>query len=385
MSTTSIQWTDRVWNPCTGCAKVSPGCAHCYAETIAERFWKTQYPPDVHCDDGTDVLRHRRFTDVQCHPARLEDPLRWRKPSRVFVNSMSDLFHPDVPFEFVAAVFAVMAYCERHIFQILTKRADRMLAFMEWVNAPEGSESFTELYGEKAGQRITLARMHRVDPSTTLRFHESTSDGIDLDACLHNRDVWPLPNVWLGVSVENQHFADERIPLLLQTPAAIRFLSAEPLLDQIDIVRFLTAGDSDNPHGGSEHSRTDGDVPAARVAALQQQRPRWDKSTGHEQGDQEAERPAVGKRCLDWVICGGESGPKARPCDIEWIRSVVAQCRAARVACFVKQLGTRPAQRTVTGAPDAMRYYLFNRDRKGADPSAWPDDLCVREWPEVRA
>jgi len=231
----SIEWADATWNPVRGCVKVSPGCAHCYAETFAERFRGVKGHP------------YEQGFDLRLVPEKLAEPLSWKKPRRVFVNSMSDLFQDGVPFPFVAAVFAVMAYCRRHTFQVLTKRADRMREFMGWVNAPEGADTFTELYGEKAGQRITLLRMNRVDQDLALHFYDDTEDGVGLDACLHNDGEWPPKNVWLGVSVENQHFTDERIPLLLQTPAAVRFISAEPLLGPIDLSRFLTAGDSDNP------------------------------------------------------------------------------------------------------------------------------------------
>jgi len=223
MATTSIEWTDKVWNPVTGCTKVSQGCKHCYAETIANRFWG-----------------ERKFTDVRCHPERLEDPLKWRKPSRVFVNSMSDLFHPDVPLVFVAEVFQVMKMASLHTFQILTKRPDRMLEFCK------------------------------------------------------NWTI--LPNVWLGVSVEDQRRANERIPLLLQTPAAVRFVSCEPLLEHVDIYQWL---------GG--------------------------------QRDIQPPHPYNGG--LSWVICGGESGPHARPMHPDWARSLRDQCVTVGVPFFFKQHG----------------------------------------------
>lgn len=201
MSTTAIEWTDRVWNPVTGCTKVSQGCKHCYAETVANRFWATQYPDFARKEHPSnwqvmngDDRRPRRFTDVLCHPERLQEPLSWRKPSRVFVNSMSDLFHEDVPDDFIARVFDTMALAPKHTFQILTKRPARMLAVVP-----------------------TLAARH------------TAQDG----------SGWPLANVWLGVSTENQETANERIQLLLQTPAAVRFVSAEPLLEEVDISEWL--------------------------------------------------------------------------------------------------------------------------------------------------
>jgi protein gp37 len=274
----AIEWTDATWNPVTGCTKVSPGCAHCYIErTPAFR------------------IAGRRFvkgsTDVQIHKDRLDQPLRWRKPRRIFVNSLSDLFHDRVSFPFALRVFQTMQAARQHVFQVLTKRPVRMLEFMRWMEA---------------------------------EFIEST-------------DTWPLPNVWLGVSVENQHFADERIPLLLQTPAAVRFVSAEPLLTAVDL-RFALSVPT--------HSR-------------------WRTSR------------------LDWVIVGGESGPGARPFNVEWARSIVAQCRDAAVPVFVKQLGSNAHI-----ADEWRGRYTTDislRDRKGGDPDEWPEGLRVRQFPEARA
>ena len=251
MTKTSIEWTDRVWNPVTGCSKVSQGCKNCYAETIADRFWGD-----------------RKFTDVRCHEDRLEQPLHWRKPSRVFVNSMSDLFHEDVPMSFLNRVFKVMTDCPQHTFQVLTKRPIRMLAYMS------------------------------------------------------QRDTIP-PNVWLGVSVEDQATADERIPLLLQTPAAVRWISYEPSLGPLDFSQVIM-GDGDH------------------------------LDTLYNDGEDAG---------IDWVVCGGESGPHARPMHPDWARSVRDQCIAAGVPFFMKQMG---------GSRD-----------KGGDMSEWPEDLRVREYPKA--
>jgi protein gp37 len=253
-----IQWTDRTWNPVRGCSRVSAGCERCYAERLAYRFNGPAQPYEG-------LTRMTRYGPVwtgklRLVPEVLQEPLRWRKPCRVFVNSMSDLFHEAVPQEFIDRVFSVMAEARLHIFQILTKRPGRMLE---------------------------IARRHA-----------------------------PLSNVWLGVSVENQAMADERIPLLLDTPAAVRFLSVEPLLGPVNIFR------------------RNGCVP------------------------------------IGWVIVGGESGPGARPCDVEWIRDLVCQCRGADVPAFVKQLGTQPL---------GLEYCL--RDHKGGNPAEWPEHLRVREYP----
>ena len=196
----NIEWTDETCNPITGCKKVSPGCANGYAESIAKRFWG-----------------ERKFTDVQFHPDRLKQPLKWRKPRMVFVNSMSDLFHDSVTDEQLDQMFAVMALTPQHTYQVLTKRPDRMLDYFDtdvetlrtrWVNASISMEAWEGIGQMSAWTEIVNAG-------------------------------WPLPNVWLGCTVENQATADHRIPLLLQTPSAVRFLSCEPLLEEIDISEFL--------------------------------------------------------------------------------------------------------------------------------------------------
>lgn len=357
MADTHIEWADKSWNPVTGCTKVSPGCKHCYAEGVADRFWATQYPPvevatPLWAGDGPGKTsqRPRRFTDVQCHPDRLDQPLRWRKPRRVFVNSMSDLFHEDVPDAFIDQVFAVMALAPTHTFQILTKRAERMCTYL---SQPDLSDQLAWTIG-----------------------YMECSPARDADKAGENAHrallVWPLLNVWLGVSVENQVTADARVPLLLQTPAAVRFLSCEPLLGPVEIRGGLQGcGDCDPCIGGRVDQCA---VGSHHTGAL------------HPDG-------------IHWVIVGGESGPKARTCDVAWVRSIRDQCRASSVPCFVKQLGHRPmykhAQRghgvsDETYHPHGYRHggiafhagYLHLKDRKGGDISEWPEDLQVREFPQ---
>jgi protein gp37 len=304
---TKIQWTDQVWNPVTGCTKISAGCKHCYAETIANR----RLPHGGFTD--------RPFTEVRCHTDRLDAPLHWKKPRRVFVNSMSDLFHESVSVGFTDQVFAVMALARRHTFQVLTKRVGSMLDYMRNAGTRKRIAIAQEKFAPHAG----------IGPS----------------------DIpWPLPNVWLGVSVENQKTADERIPLLIQTPAAVRFLSCEPLLGPIDLTMALEA------------------------------------FHGHDAMLNRNPSP------IQWIIAGGESGPHARPCDVAWIRAIVQQCRAAGAPCFVKQLGARPMWPTpiVDQSPDSIvRHGEYDpgdlsmrlKDRKGGDPSEWPEDIRVREFP----
>jgi len=282
---TKIEWATDTWNPVTGCTKVSPGCKNCYAERLTERFG-------------------RRFDQIVLHPERLDAPLRWRKPRRVFVNSMSDLFHEEIPDEFIDKVFRQMQKARQHTFQILTKRPERMKEFLlKRVSVPWGGYTFPEPWG------------HRI---------------------------------WLGVSVENQECADLRIPALLQTSATVRFVSAEPLLASIDLREYLTP--CDDPLCDDHRDRLGG---------------------------------------LDWVIVGGESGPGARPMDLSWARGIVRQCHNACVPCFVKQLGAAASDPTngIAGrflrVPQEAEALISRRlrDGKGGDPSEWPEDLRVREWP----
>jgi protein gp37 len=208
----AIEWTDATWNPVTGCVQVSPGCAHCYAKTFAERF---RGVPGHPFEGGF---------DLELRPERLRQPLSWKRPRRIFVNSMSDLFHEDVPLDFIQQVFATMRQAEWHVFQILTKRSTRLLELAPFLDWPE--------------------------------------------------------NVWMGVSVENQRWTS-RIDDLRCVPAAVRFLSCEPLLGPLDL----------NLSG------------------------------------------------IDWVIVGGESGHRARRMQVRWARDLRDQCTAADVPFFFKQWG----------------------------------------------
>ncbi len=323
----AIEWTEATWNPLVGCDRISPGCAHCYAKAQHDRRHKAflagkQMP----------IQYAKPFEVVQLRPDRLEQPLRWRKARRIFVNSLSDLFHPDVPDAFIDRVFAVMALCPQHTFQVLTKRADRMRAYF-------GVDRY-ELIERVETQ---LWEMHTDDTTNAV-------------------GSWPLPNVWLGGSVENQHFADERIPLLLQTPAAVRFISAEPLLGPVDLTSIPVAMWRHHPSGTREQ---------VRVNAL--------RSVEYFVDEGSIEWPA-----LDWVIVGGESGPGARPFDLGWARSIIAECRAAGVAVFMKQIGVNP--RFDLSRDDTSRLLIRGdhfvcRDKKGGDIDEFPEDLRIREWP----
>lgn len=243
---TKIEWTDATWNPVTGCTKVSPGCAHCYAETVDHRFDHDKVGKLPWAFPAS-----RGGRGVTLHPDRLEQPLHWKKPKKIFTCSMSDLFHEDVPNAFLVAVFMVMSQCPQHVFQILTKRPQRMFDFAKYFFAPT----------------LTLG-----NPPVP----------------------WPA-NVWAGTSVENQHWADIRIPKLLQIPAQVRFVSAEPLLGSVDLEEWLCNGDCGVP---------------------------WQECTG-----------------INWVIAGGESGPKARPSGSHWFERIRDDCQEAGVPFFFKQFG----------------------------------------------
>lgn len=283
----TIEWTDTTWSPTVGCTKISPGCDHCYAETLTERF------------HGQGA-----FAKLTLHRDRIDAPLRWQKPRRVFVNSMSDLFHRDVPELFLVQVFAVMAVTPRHAFQILTKRHGRMRSLLNSV------EFRGRVASAVPGQAGGLAWGELRD--------------------------WPLTNVWLGVSVEDQKHAGLRVPALLDTPATVRFLSCEPLLSSLDLSTWLGGGT------GVRRARTDNVTDSS------------------------------GRPSISWVIIGGESGPRARPCDPDWIRSLIQQCHDAGIPAFVKQMGSVWAR-------------AHGAKGKGSNPESWPQDLRIRQFPVIEA
>jgi protein gp37 len=308
---------------------VSPGCGlprfdgddtgGCYAMAMAKRLkamGQAKYQKD-----GDPRTSGPGF-GISLHPDVLDRPLHWREPRKVFVNSMSDLFHKDVPDEFIACAFAVMAMAPQHTFQVLTKRHGRMRSLLS-------SDDFQ-----------------------VACFFAAVARGWDLEGT-----PWPLPNVHLGVSAEDQRWADIRIPALLETPAAVRFVSAEPLIGQLD----LGIGD---PHKGHDSDDVYGH-PHPRVCL---------DCSGPEGEDdvlyfrREPISPEVAGARIDWVIVGGESGPGARPMSLRWARTLVLECQSAGVPVFVKQLGA-VAGRELGAGP------------KGGDWDCWPEDLKIREFP----
>jgi protein gp37 len=268
---TGIQWTDATWSPTIGCTRVSPGCDSCYAFALHDQrhaaYLAGRFP-------GAPPQYHRPFSEVQLLPQRLSLPLRWREPRRVFVDSMSDLFHAKVPDDYLYRVFAVMAMANRHTFQVLTKRPQRMMRFM-------ADETAAILISHHAR---TLAAEHGLG--------EYWIDNAD-------PNLFPYGNIWLGTSVEDQAAA-YRIDWLVKTPAAVRFLSCEPLLGPLDLSRWLWNRDPCTP--------------------------------GLDDGCPDSTRDLI-----HWVICGAESGRNARPMDTDWARSLRDQCLDARVPFFLKQ------------------------------------------------
>ena len=480
-----ITWTEETWNPIRGCSRVSEGCRNCYAERVAARFSGPGQPYEglIQITSGGPRWNGK----VAFVEERLADPLRWKKPRMIFVNSMSDLFHESLSNEQIAAIFGVMAAAPQHTFQVLTKRARRM---REWF-ALEGIAARVDLFryialagrieeffapereapvdgwpgywittkgrvlsdhkgerrplspmgSEQGHARVMLYRgdetwrplVHRLVLGTFDKGAVGAADcdnpiGCHIDGDASNNALWnlrwgspqsnwndskrhgtrrryskltaaqadeirrrgaagesgaalgrafgisdtqarnimegrqwapeysatwPLPSVWLGVSVEDQATADERIPHLLATPAAVRWVSYEPALGPVHFQDLFYRMDRDEgaPAAASRY------LHASECLGF------CEYGCGGE---------ILGG--LDWIVIGGESGPGARPFDVAWARATIAACRAAGVKVFFKQAGSNAIE---NGARLALR------DRKGGDPAEWPEDLRVREWPSA--
>jgi protein gp37 len=352
---TGIQWTDATWNPLrarhreTGaegwaCVRVSDGCKHCYAATLNEsRRWNRGTGLDYTVPALAQV-------EPYLDEATLTQPLRWRKPRRIFVCSMTDLFGEWVTDAEIDRVFGVMAATPQHTYQVLTKRPERMREYV--ARAPKDDSERFAVIDNSSGAHFRVDRWSaEFEKVRALNPREHPEEWDPRE--------WPLPNVWLGTSVEDQERADGRIPLLLDTPAAIRFLSCEPLLGPVDLERIPTLrGRELGALSGIEYSMETTEVIR--------------------------EWPTV-----DWVIVGGESGPGARPFDLAWARSLVRQCQDAGVPVFVKQLGSRPGEQVhAAGWCDESQKFSCTgfhgprlKHNHGGNPGEWPEDLRVREWP----
>ncbi len=289
----NIQWTDRTWNPIVGCQKNSPECDNCYAAELAKTARMQQFPQYQEVENWDKAV----FVHSQ-----LLKPLSWKTPSMVFL-SMGDLFFHTIEDEDIDRIFAICALTPHHTYQFLTKFPIRMQKYIQ-----QGAKNRIRMMAVDIGRKQQL-KPKIYEPYETCEFD------------------WPLPNVWLGTSVGLQSSVEHKVPWLCKTHAAISFLSCEPLLESIDIQKYLQLG-------------------------------------------------------IGWVIVGGESGTGARPCDIEWIRSIVRQCQQSETAVFVKQLGSNPIMTAcyIDGVA-ATHQKLKLADRKGGDINEFPEDLRVREFP----
>lgn len=346
----SIEWTDATWNAIVGCSILTPGCTHCYAMGMAARIEAMTAALQAKGQTGAPhyIGTTRKVNGKSIWTGKLAmapdhillEPLTWRAPRRIFVNSMGDLFHEDVPDEWIDKVFAIMALAPQHTFQVLTKRAKRMREYVR--NLPNRDD----LVADQA------VEMSRGDHRRHVMF------------AVRN----PLPNVWLGVSAERQQEADARIPQLLATPAAVRFVSAEPLLGPIDFTKV---------------QRFD-EAPKEFVHALAGRF--WTDQTGLPKPDPSWAYPgrpfSDGGRGLDWIIVGGESGPDARPMHPDWARDIRDDCKNASVSFFFKQWGEwapgecapRMQLRTERGATWFNEQWIFESITPAVGQSLHRDD-----------
>lgn len=294
--TSTIEWTDATWNPITGCTMVSAGCTNCYAMGLAATRLR-HHPSRA----GLTRMTGGRAVwtgEVRLNEQWLDQPLRWTRPRRIFVCAHGDLFHEAVPYVWIDRVFAVMALAPQHTFQVLTKRPERMRAYFSY-DEGFGRWGFIEHHA-----RQMIHRRGQPQPKGKTLAHHGCSN---------------FPHVWLGTSIEDQATADARIPHLLAAPAAVRFLSAEPLLGPVDLTRIPQEGNSLKPD-------------------------------------------ALRGRCITWVIVGGESGRDARPMHPDWARVLRDQCQEAGVAFFFKQWGE--------WAPGEMS----GPNARSIDAAVWWDD-----------
>jgi protein gp37 len=324
----SIEWTDATWNPTRGCDKIAPGCKNCYAERFAERFRGVAGHP------------YEQGFDPRLAPDKLAEPLKWKAPRRIFVDSMSDLFHDAFPFEYIAACFGVMAACPQHTFQVLTKRPARAVDFFAWLSERGGLGKYIRACTSKDAERHGLyayfkglTRTEKIRGYTVRSGADPWMQVFNAAACTGGS---PLRNVEIGTSIANQVDADKNVPALLRIPAAIRFLSVEPLLGEINF--------------------------------------RWTpyahQSTGESYRDYAVRNGSVNEyealRKIDWVIVGGESGARARPMDPRWVRSLRDQCVAAGVPFFFKQhgefIGVDDMERLPLSAPELSDPHDYFRE-----------------------
>lgn len=310
----SILWTDATWSPVTGCTPKSAGCKNCYAKREVESRWSK---------NPKSVFFGRPFTDVQVHENQLMAPMKWKEPHRIFVCPRSDLFHESVSFEFIDWVFAVMALCPHHTFQVLTKRPERLL---EYATQHTRHGFMVQAARDLLSTNIPMPKWNQIQPFQ-----------------------WPLKNIWLGVTAENQATANERIPLLIQTPAAVRWISAEPLIEAVDLRLWL----------GIDRRSPSSD---------------WERG-GVNQG-------------IDWVVVGGESGRHARPMQPDWARTLRDQCAAAGVPYLFKQWGKHVAleedAQTGRAFGAALSEDRIPRENQSTGSQRLLDNVMHDSYPEFR-
>jgi protein gp37 len=342
---TNIPYLTRLYHPTTGCS--GTGCAaRCWArDLVRNRLAGTMRGLPEHCQH---LIGTRCEGQGTCagekgvcngwveadpfaptfHADRLADPLRARKPQVIGVSFLGDLFDAAITDEQIAAVFGVMAACPQHTFIVLTKQAARLEAWHTWLDRTQDAGHWTECH------------WHAMREDTDAGYVETHGDEGP------SGRPWPLPNIWTGVSVSTQPDADARIPHLLRTPAAHRWVSVEPMLEGIDLTHLRHA------RAGLDALRAGSWSPAGKFVG---------------RGDISA---------LDFVLAGGESGPGARPCDLDWLRSVARQCRAAGVHCWVKQVGSNPGDTTTQERwGGSLPRGMFGYGRAGEDAAGWPADL----------
>ena len=322
-----IEWTEATWNPITGCSVVSAGCKHCYAMKLAGTRMKNEPSrAGLTIDTAAGPVWNGQ---VRFNEQWLDQPLRWRRPRRIFVCAHGDLFHEAVPTQWIDRIFAVMALAPQHTFQVLTKRAERMHAYL---SAPDVGVRI----GREESAFAKLAAFYKPKKGTA-NIH------------IGCRRYMPLSNVHLGISVENQEAADARISLLVKTPAAVRWISAEPLLAGVDISEWL--------------------FPVTACVGC----PCPNPSASMSGFDDCCRDPTLGDSLLHWVVCGGESGARARPMHPEWARELRDQCAGAGVPFLFKQWGE--------WAPRAGRLFGSGEDFQSLDPECkrWPNLIRLGE------
>lgn len=334
-----ISWCDETWNLTRGCQRVSEGCRNCWAMKQANRMkGKRRKPGPYHdlvrlSDEGPVWTGRARFV-----PEALEHPLRWRKPRRIAVSLMGDLFHEDITNEQIAAVFGVIAATPNHTYLVLTKRPERMAEWFRWIESPK--------HATCGGWAVST--------SETCQCYVVNGQGLRLD-CFEQAESWPLANVWLGISAEDQRTLAKRLPHLLATPAVCRWVSLEPLLGPVQL-----------DHVDTEfYARVDDYYVV-------------DALTGR---NRDMGRPCADVPHLDWVVAGGESGQRARGANVEWFRTLRQACSLHGIPFHLKQLGAKPFTQP-NGRDLHQRPYPVS-DSHGGVMDDWPPDLRVQEWPEV--